>query len=88
MSKLILYAYPPYVLLSFVQACATREQLTNLGINPLCSGLLLALGILFLPIWVLTFAVHVNESSADDDLDDEYSIDIHIGRGKKRRDTD
>ena len=86
--KILLYSYPVFLLLSSAQACATREQLVNLRINPLCSGILFALGILFLPVWVLAFAVHVNESSADDDLDDEYSIDIHIGRGKKRRDTD
>ena len=83
MSRLILYGYPIFLLLSLVQACAP-----GLNINPLCSGLLFALGILFLPVWVLAFAVHVNESSADDDLLDDYSIDIHIGRGKKRRDTD
>ena len=83
MSRLILYGYPIFLLLSFVQACAP-----GLSIDPLCSGALLAFGILLLPVWVLAFSVHVNESSADDDLYDDYSIDIHIGRGKKRRDTD
>ena len=83
MSKLILYGYPLYALLSFVQACVP-----SLKVDPLCSGILLALGILLLPVWVLAFAVHVNESSADDDLDDDYSIDIHIGRGRKKHGSD
>jgi len=88
MNKLVLYGYPTFLLLSSAQACATREQLTSLGVSPACSGLLFALGILLLPVWILVLAVWVNESSADDDLLNDYTIDIHIGRGRKKDDSD
>jgi len=84
MSKIILYGYPIFLILSTTQACATKVQLAHLGVSPMCSGLLFALGILLLPVWVLAVAVYVSESSADDDLYDGYSVDIHIGRGRKK----
>lgn len=88
MSKLILYSYPPFLLLSFVQSCATNEQLTNWGINPFCTGLFLALGILLLPVWILALVSHMQDVSADDDMFGDYSIDIHIGRRRKKHGSD
>lgn len=88
MKKLVLYSYPPFVVLCFVQSCATKQQLARLGVNPFCTGLLLALGILLLPVWILALVSHIQDASADDDMFGDYSIDIHIGRGRKKHGSD
>lgn len=81
--KLTLFSYPIFVLLSFLFACTTKMRLERLGINPFCPGIIVALAIVLMPVWLLVVVKHVNDSAADDDLYDDYTIDIHYGRSRQ-----
>jgi len=77
MNRLILYAYPPLAMLACIFTVLSGKD------TALCSGGILALIFLLLPLWLLAVATYVNESAADDDLYDNYSIEISY-RGRKR----
>jgi len=79
MSKPILYAYPLFAMATCIFTVVSGEA------TALCSGCLFALAFLSLPLWLLAVTVHVNESAADDDIYDDYSIEISYRRGGKKR---